>query len=1274
VRLWDAATGQLVRELSAGDKSRAHSVAFSPTDPRLLAVGYGGQADVSYVALWDLDAGTELARLTGATDLPDFKVDEYTGVVGALAFSPDGKYLVAGFGSKQLFSPASAPYPLKVWEVATRRLLRRLDGHTGYCVSLDFSRDGKLLACGSRDGTAILWSTETWKATHTLQNPEKESQLGKGGPGLVEDVAFAPDGKTLALASREGSVQLWDVATGKLLETLRGHSSAVSAVVFSPDGRTLASGGSDQTVRLWNVATRRQLLQLDTGNVELGGVMSLAFSPDGEQLLAAGRTGAAFWSAAPVVWDDADRAAAKLRPLLHSNASFPSRIRLLSENLRLHEALAKLDANDGRVQAARAATQASSAASRKEWPEAVLAFDRLRTADPTSPEAWLRTPGLLRLATALLHQNRPADAARLLQGGAKRRTEDGIPAIAKVMRFGFKFVVEDGAVRLTGLEDHSPASSSSLLPGDVLVKVNDVAMTKETIPHFETMLAGDVVTRLRLTVRHPGATPTEDVTLVKGAYRVDDATGELFVPLLAALDKRLAENPKDAGLLELRAELNRQETDFARQVADYTAVIQILTEQPAEAGSARLRQLYRHRGDAYVGLHQWAEAIDDYAQLITPETTDALLLANRARAHEALEHWEAAAADWSRAATGNLAGAALLAEFARRLAAGGQAPLAKAPFEKAQVLLEQLLRADPESDLVAAKLAQVLLDKQENGQWTVLEPTEMKSEGGATLTRQSDGSILATGKNPDRDLYTLVARPALARITAIRLEVLPDPSLPKNGPGRYPNGNFHLSKMCVLSGGKPATLTDIRVTAAENQDFRHLLDGRIAKTQGWGTWNREGEKHTAFIATDFQRAPDDDLKIELYFARAYSLQHNLGRFRLSVRSDAGAFEREEAGLKVAIDPWLKLAAAYAVNGRNEEALQFFGTALERATVSGAWQPVFALAARSDDLLAALIKRQPDEPPLQLDLARKLAERGKQRLAAMQPAPARVEFEKARGIYAQLLAKYPKPQWTVLTPTEMKAESGASMEMQKDGSVFVQQSKSAKNDIYALTFQSELKGIKGLRLETLADSRLPGGGPGWAIDGNFVLNELTLQTAPAGSPGEGRAIALRNAAADYSAGGADVRYAVDGNKVNLGWSVVHEASKDHTAVFELAEEVGDGQASRLTVRLSNQSNMNNNLGRFRLSFTNEAATLQATRVWLDLKDSELVDLYVALGKACAQQGRTNEAVASFTEALTLAADRAGKARILAEAGPLAGVLEPLVPHQPNPPPKTANDKK
>ena len=98
-------------------------------------------------------------------------------------------------------------------------------------------------------------------------------------------------------------------------------------------------------------------------------------------------------------------------------------------------------------------------------------------------------------------------------------------------------------------------------------------------------------------------------------------------------------------------------------------------------------------------------------------------------------------------------GAKRLAEFARRLAAAGQVPLAKVQFGKAQALYEKSLEGDPESDLVAAELAQLLWDKEELRTrlvWTVLKPTEMKSAGGATLSLSvvPDGSILASGENP----------------------------------------------------------------------------------------------------------------------------------------------------------------------------------------------------------------------------------------------------------------------------------------------------------------------------------------------------------------------------------------------------------------------------------------------------------------------------------------------------------------------------------------------
>ncbi|MCP4816943.1 MAG: hypothetical protein GY888_30890, partial [Planctomycetaceae bacterium] len=73
----------------------------------------------------------------------------------------------------------------------------------------------------------------------------------------VMSVAFCPDGKTLATASRDKTVKLWDVATGKESATHQGHEGMVYSVAFSPDGKTLASVSGDKTVKLWDVDTGR---------------------------------------------------------------------------------------------------------------------------------------------------------------------------------------------------------------------------------------------------------------------------------------------------------------------------------------------------------------------------------------------------------------------------------------------------------------------------------------------------------------------------------------------------------------------------------------------------------------------------------------------------------------------------------------------------------------------------------------------------------------------------------------------------------------------------------------------------------------------------------------------------------------------------------------------------------------------------------------------------------------------------------------------------------
>ncbi|MFD5539921.1 trypsin-like peptidase domain-containing protein [Streptomyces sp. NPDC127079] len=150
-------------------------------------------------------------------------------------------------------------------------LRRSLLGHTGYVNDVAFSPDGHTLATGSADHTVRLWDTATGTTHATL----------KGSTNYVYAVAFSRDGRTLAGSGADATVRLWDATTGTVRSVLHGHTDAVESVAFSPDGRTLATGSDDHTVRLWDTTTgtTRTTLHGHTDVVE-----SVAFSPDGRTL------------------------------------------------------------------------------------------------------------------------------------------------------------------------------------------------------------------------------------------------------------------------------------------------------------------------------------------------------------------------------------------------------------------------------------------------------------------------------------------------------------------------------------------------------------------------------------------------------------------------------------------------------------------------------------------------------------------------------------------------------------------------------------------------------------------------------------------------------------------------------------------------------------------------------------------------------------------------------------------------------------------------------
>ena len=123
---------------------------------------------------------------------------------------------------------------------------------------------------------------------------------------------------------------------------------------------------------------------------------------------------------------------------------------------------------------------------------------------------------------------------------------------------------------------------------------------------------------------------------------------------------------------------------------------------------------------------------------------------------------------------------------------------AKTYFRQARGWYEKLLALDADNAQYAGELADVLL-KEALTDWHVLAPVEATSAGGATLTKQPDGSVLASGKSPDTDTYTITTSSKLKGITAFRLEALADPTLPSGGPGR--TGNFVLTEFEALVQG-----------------------------------------------------------------------------------------------------------------------------------------------------------------------------------------------------------------------------------------------------------------------------------------------------------------------------------------------------------------------------------------------------------------------------------------------------------------------------------------
>jgi WD40 repeat protein len=270
-RLWDATSGVQVRNLK-GHTDHVRAVAFSP-DGRLVVTG----SRDGTARIWDTATGKD-----------KFSPVRHKYAVRPVSFSTDGRFVLTGgddgvvrlwnlktdelleigtlhhpkMVTSAVFSPVDNRWVLTasgnavyLWDTTRSEGSSWHTEHKGIVNSVAFHPDGRLALSSSWDNTAVLWDLETGKRVKTLEHPD----------GVIIGV-FSPSGKLILTGCDDGVVRLWDAKSGEKPRCFVGHTSSVVAVTFSPDGRYILTASEDQTARLWETASGRELAILVSFN------------------------------------------------------------------------------------------------------------------------------------------------------------------------------------------------------------------------------------------------------------------------------------------------------------------------------------------------------------------------------------------------------------------------------------------------------------------------------------------------------------------------------------------------------------------------------------------------------------------------------------------------------------------------------------------------------------------------------------------------------------------------------------------------------------------------------------------------------------------------------------------------------------------------------------------------------------------------------------------------------------------------------------------------
>jgi len=232
IGIWNAHTGNAIKQFLHGHKSAVTTVAFSPEEPWIAS----GSRDTT-VCIWDRASGQF------STVGPLFCHSAVT----AVAFSPGGRHLAACDSEH-----------IHLWHANTDQLFNEpLHTDNDYTESLCFTADGAQIVSAGSDRRVCIWNTGTAKLVRTLE----------GHTSRVRSVASSCDGRYIGSGSDDYTVRLWDAKTGAPVVTLYGHAHSVESIAFIPKQRSIMSCSFDETIRIWNI---EKVLSAPSEEAEVG--------------------------------------------------------------------------------------------------------------------------------------------------------------------------------------------------------------------------------------------------------------------------------------------------------------------------------------------------------------------------------------------------------------------------------------------------------------------------------------------------------------------------------------------------------------------------------------------------------------------------------------------------------------------------------------------------------------------------------------------------------------------------------------------------------------------------------------------------------------------------------------------------------------------------------------------------------------------------------------------------------------------------------------------